>query len=192
LTSDKIFTSSNNIVGNKAIKFSVVRYGNVIGSRGSVIPIFKNLIEKKNNFLPITHKDMTRFWISLDSAVEFVISCFKIMQGGEIFVPKIPSIRITDLAHAMAPDLKHKIIGIRPGEKLHEKMISQNEAHLTLSFKKYFLIKPSINFYNRKINYSRPKSLQERGKQVEDNFEYTSKNNKKFLIKKEIKKLIRY
>ena len=92
----------------------------------------------------------------------------------------------------MAPDLKHKIIGIRPGEKLHEKMISQNEAHLTLSFKKYFLIKPSINFYNRKINYSRPKSLQERGKQVEDNFEYTSKNNKKFLIKKEIKKLIRY
>ena len=90
LTSDKIFTSSNNIVGNKSIKFSVVRYGNVIGSRGSVIPIFKNLIKKKNNFLPITHEKMTRFWISLDDAVEFVISCFKIMQGGEIFVPKIP------------------------------------------------------------------------------------------------------
>ena len=192
LTSDKIFTSSNNIVGNKSIKFSVVRYGNVIGSRGSVIPIFKNLIKKKNNFLPITHEKMTRFWISLDDAVEFVISCFKIMQGGEIFVPKIPSIKIIDLAHAMAPNLKHKIIGIRPGEKLHEKMISQNEAHLTLSFKKYYLIKPSINFYNRKIYYSKHKLLKENGKKVQDDFEYTSKNNKKFLNQKDMKKLIKY
>ena len=132
LTSDKIFVSSNNIVGEKRdIKFSVVRYGNVVGSRGSVIPIFKNLIERGTKELPITDEKMTRFWITLNQSVDFVLKSFERMQGGEIFVPKIPSIRMVDLAKAMAPNLKIKIIGIRPGEKLHEKLCSIHEAYLT-------------------------------------------------------------
>ena len=128
---------------------------------------------------------MTRFWITLDQAVNFVLNSFKIMQGGEIFVPKIPSIKIVNLAKAMAPELKHKIIGIRPGEKLHEKMISENESHLTLSFRNYFLIKPSIKFYSNKKKYNK------KGFSVSKNFEYRSDNNPKFLKTSEIKKLIK-
>ena len=126
LTSDKIFVSANNIVGKKSTRFSVVRYGNVAGSRGSVLPIFEKLIEQGSKPLTITDDRMTRFWITLDKAVEFVLKSFQRMQWGEIFVPKIPSIKFTDLAKAMAPNLKHKIIGIRPGEKLLEKMCSAN------------------------------------------------------------------
>ena len=190
LTSDKIFVSSNNIVGEKRdTKFSVVRYGNVIGSRGSVVPIFQNLIEQGKKELPITDEKMTRFWITLNQSVEFVLKSFARMQGGEIFVPKIPSIRVLDLAKAMGPNLKIKIIGIRPGEKLHEKLCSIHESYLTLDFKDHYLIQPSINFFNKnEMNYSKNK-LKEVGKLVQKDFEYRSDNNKNFLNIQEIVKL---
>ena len=190
LTSDKIFVSANNIVGDKhPTRFSVVRYGNVAGSRGSVVPIFKKLIEQGSKELPITDDKMTRFWITLSQAVEFVLKSFERMQGGEIFVPKIPSIRVTDLAKAMAPKLNHKIIGIRPGEKLHEKMCSINESYLVLGFKDHYVIKPSIRFYDdSNMNYSKNK-LNEAGKAVAKDFEYRSDNNTHFLTVQEIIKL---
>ena len=188
LTSDKIFVSANNIAGKNRTRFSVVRYGNVAGSRGSVISIFKNLIRQNEKKLPITDDKMTRFWITINEAVDFVLKSFQRMHGGEIFVPKIPSIKITDLAKAMAPSLKHKIIGIRPGEKLHEKMCSIHESHLTLDFKDHYLIKPSINFFDYNIKYKK-NLLKETGKPVPKNFEYTSDNNKHFLNIKEIVKL---
>ena len=125
--------------------FAVVRYGNVIGSRGSVVPFFKDKMIESNT-LPITHLEMTRFWITLEDAVKFVIDSFLRMKGGEIFVPKIPSAKITDLAKSISPKAKFKVVGIRPWEKLHEKMCSINEARLTLEFKKFYLIKPSITF----------------------------------------------
>jgi UDP-N-acetylglucosamine 4,6-dehydratase len=188
LTSDKIFVSANNIAGKNRTRFSVVRYGNVAGSRGSVVSIFKNLIRQNEKKLPITDDKMTRFWITINEAVDFVLKSFQRMHGGEIFVPKIPSIKITDLAKAMAPSLKHKIIGIRPGEKLHEKMCSIHESHLTLDFKDHYLIKPSINFFDYNIKYKK-NLLKETGKPVPKNFEYTSDNNKHFLNIKEIVKL---
>ena len=190
LTSDKIFTSSNNIVGkNRDTKFSVARYGNVVGSRGSVVPIFKELIKQGNKVLPITDIKMTRFWITLEEAVDFVLKSFNRMQGGEIFVPKIPSIKIVDLAKAMAPKLKHKVIGIRPGEKLHEKLCSVHEAHLSLAFKDHYVIQPSIKFFNKKLMNFKKNSLKELGKPVDKNFEYRSDNNSHFLNIKEIIKI---
>ena len=188
LTADKIFTSSNNLVGKKKLRFSVVRYGNVAGSRGSVFPIFKKLIENNAKFIPITDNKMTRFWITLEEAINFVEKCFKVMRGGETFVPKIPSIRIVDLAKAMAPNIKQKIIGIRPGEKLHEKMCSSNESHQILEFKDFYLIQPSIIFTENKFDYQKNK-LNEKGKSVPKNFEYTSENNSNFLNIKQIIKL---
>jgi len=186
LTSDRIFVSANNIVGdNHRVRFSVVRYGNVAGSRGSVVPIFKKLVDEGKKEIPITNNKMTRFWITLDQAVEFVVKSFARMQGGEIFVPKIPSIRLTDLAKAIAPKLNHKIVGIRPGEKLHEKMCSIHEAHLTLDFKDYYVIKPSIKFYDSEINYEK-NLLNESGKPVPEDFEYRSDNNDHFLDMEEI------
>ena len=188
LTADKIFVSANNIVGDKPTRFSVVRYGNVAGSRGSVVTVFKSLIEQGSKELPITDTKMTRFWITLVQAVDFVLKSFNRMQGGEIFVPKIPSIKITDLAKAMGPKLNHKVVGIRPGEKLHEKMCSVNESHLTLDFKDYYVIKPSIQFYDKKINFIK-NSLNEVGKPVSKDFEYRSDNNIHFLTVQEITKL---
>ncbi len=191
LTSDKIFVASNNIsakTGN--VRFSVVRYGNVAGSRGSVIPIFNDYIKNKKNYLPITDNNMTRFWITLPQAVDFVIKSFRRMIGGEIFVPKIPSTKIVDIAKAMGPKLKHKIIGVRPGEKLHEKMCSENESHLTLEFNDFYLIKPSIVFFEENINYKKNK-LNEIGKNVRKNFSYSSDNNPKFLNISEIKTYIK-
>ena len=188
LTADKIFVSANNIVGDKPTRFSVVRYGNVAGSRGSVVTVFKSLIEQGSKELPITDTKMTRFWITLVQAVDFVLKSFNRMQGGEIFVPKIPSIKITDLAKAMGPKLNHKVVGIRPGEKLHEKMCSINESQLTLDFKDYYVIKPSIQFYDKKINFIK-NSLNEVGKPVSKDFEYRSDNNIHFLTVQEITKL---
>ena len=189
LTSDKIFVSANNLVGaRQSTRFSVVRYGNVAGSRGSVVPIFKKLLEEGKKELPITDNQMTRFWITLKQAVEFVLKSFERMHGGEIFVPKIPSIRVVDLAKAMGPKLNQKIIGIRPGEKLHEKMCSINESYLTLDFKDHYLIKPSIKFYDKSYNYSK-NVLKEVGKLVPKDFEYRSDNNNHFLTVQEIIKL---
>ena len=187
LTSDKIFSSANNIVGKKKIRFSIVRYGNVVGSRGSVVQIFDQLKKSGSKYFPITDNRMTRFWITLDEAVNFVFFCFPRMVGGEIFIPKIPSIKIVDLAKAMDKKKINKIVGIRSGEKLHEKMISANESHLTLDYKNYYIISPSIKF-EKKVNYSK-NNLGEKGKKVKENFEYTSDKNPSFLNIDKIKKI---
>ena len=146
LASDKLFVAANNLVGKSDIKFSVVRYGNVVGSRGSVVPFFKKLICEGVKELPITDERMTRFFITLEDGVNFVLKNFERMQGGEIFVPKIPSMKIVDMAKALAPNLSHKIIGIRAGEKLHEIMCPADDSHLTLEFSDHYVIKPTIKF----------------------------------------------
>jgi UDP-N-acetylglucosamine 4,6-dehydratase len=180
LASDKLFVAANNIVGKQMTRFSVVRYGNVIGSRGSVVPFFKKLILEKSDHLPITHENMTRFWITLQDGVDFVLKNFTRMAGGEIFIPKIPSIKMVDLAKAMAPEKPIKIIGIRPGEKLHEIMCPSDDSHLTIEFSDHFVISPSIKFHNIEGNY-RTNMIGEKGKDVPEGFEYNSGNNPTFL-----------
>jgi len=180
LASDKLFVAANNMSGGHATQFSVVRYGNVVGSRGSVVPIFKKLIAEGADHLPITHVGMTRFWITLQQGVDFVLKNFERMQGGEIFVPKIPSIRIVDLAKAMAPELPIKEVGVRPGEKLHEMMCPGDMSFHTLEFDDHFVIAPAIKFYSRSNNF-KSNALGEKGAPVADNFEYTSDANSDFL-----------
>ena len=188
LASDKIFVAANNITGSQKTIFSVVRYGNVVGSRGSVVPYFQKLIDNKNKYLPITHEDMTRFWITLDQAVDFVFMSFRNMIGGEVFVPKIPSVKIVDLARAMAPNLKTKIVGIRPGEKIHELMCPNEHYHLTLEFKDYFKIIPSPDNLDSKKNFLID-NFGERGKKVSPDFEYSSGSNDNFLSINQINKI---
>ncbi len=198
LAAEKLVISANNYFGHQdSTKFSVVRYGNVIGSRGSVVNVFKRLVHSKEQFLPITDKDMTRFWMTLDESVEFVINSLKLMKGGEIFIPKIPSIKILDLAKAMGSNKKIKIIGLRPGEKLTEVLCSADESHLLIEFKKYFVSTPSTSvdknsatFSNKNFNSFLKNKLGEKGKKVLKRFSYNSANNKKFLSIKEIKKKI--
>jgi UDP-N-acetylglucosamine 4,6-dehydratase len=149
LASDKTFVAANNLSGDIGTRFSVVRYGNVVGSRGSVAPLFQRLIANGARELPITDPRMTRFWITLDQGVDFVLSSLEIMRGGEIFVPKIPSMKVTDLAAALAPDLPVKVIGIRPGEKLHEMMISVDDARTTLDLGDRYAIEPAFAEYAR-------------------------------------------
>ncbi|MBZ7937963.1 UDP-N-acetylglucosamine 4,6-dehydratase (inverting) [Campylobacter molothri] len=189
LASDKLFVAANNIAGNKNTKFSVARYGNVVGSRGSVVPFFKKLIKEGTKELPITDERMTRFWISLEDGVKFVLNNFEIMHGGEVFVPKIPSMKITDLAHALAPNLKTKIIGIRPGEKLHETMISSDDSHLTYEFNTYYVISPSIQFTNIKSDFS-INAKGEKGQKVKDGFSYSSDNNQEWVSEKDLLDII--
>ncbi len=186
LASDKLFVAANNIVGDRRTRFAVVRYGNVVGSRGSVVPFFQKLIDSGATKLPITHPEMTRFWISLQQGVDFVLKNFERMQGGELFVPKIPSVRIVDLARAMAPDLGTEIIGIRPGEKLHEVMCPADDSHLTLEFEDHFVIRPSIRFVDAEVDFT-VNALGEKGKQVELGFEYNSRDNPHFLTVEEIR-----
>ena len=185
LVSDKLFVAANNIAGGHKTTFGVVRYGNVVGSRGSVVPFFQKLIDSGVESLPITHEDMTRFWISLQQGVDFVLKNFERMHGGEIFIPKIPSIRIIDLATAMAPQLKTHVVGIRPGEKLHEIMCPSDDSHLTLEFQEHYVIQPSIRFYNRDMNFAINK-LGEEGKPCEPGFEYNSGSNPHFFNVEEI------
>ena len=175
LASDKLFVAANNVVGDRATRFAVVRYGNVVGSRGSVVPYFQRLIDDGVDSLPITDEKMTRFWITLQQGVDFVLKNFARMYGGEIFVPKIPSMRIMDLVAAMAPDLKTHTIGIRAGEKLHEVMCPADDSHLTIEFERHFVITPSIKFF--KADNYRNSRLGEQGKVVERGFEYNSGNN---------------
>ncbi|MCD4667401.1 MAG: UDP-N-acetylglucosamine 4,6-dehydratase (inverting) [Sulfurimonas sp.] len=184
LVSDKLFVAANNLTGKHKIKFSVVRYGNVLCSRGSVIPYFEKLIKDGASSLPITEPNMTRFWITLQESVDFVLKNFKRMQGGEIFVPKIPSMKIIDIAKTIAPNLKQDIIGIRPGEKLHEIMCPLDDSHLTLEFHDHFVIKPSITF-STFINFTTNK-LGEKGDNVKVGFEYNSKDNTMWLNDKEL------
>jgi UDP-N-acetylglucosamine 4,6-dehydratase len=179
LCSDKLFVAANNISGSKRTRFSVVRYGNVVGSRGSVVPFFQKLIDEKCDSLPITDSRMTRFWITLQQGVDFVIDDFRRMFGGEIFVPKIPSVRITELASAMAPNMAQKIIGIRPGEKLHETMCPADDSHLAFEFDDHYVIAPSITF-SQPIKYD-TNAKGEQGKPVEQDFEYNSATNPHFL-----------
>lgn len=188
LVSDKLFVAANNIAGGQQTYFSVVRYGNVAGSRGSVLPFFKKLIADKADFLPITHPEMTRFWITLQQGVDFVLKNFERMFGGEIFVPKIPSIRILDFAKSLAPSMPTKIVGIRPGEKLHEIMCPGDDSHLTLEFKNHYVIRPSIKFYSRP-NEFQINGLGEEGHSVPSGFEYSSGNNPHFLTIEEMQRI---
>lgn len=176
LASDKLFIAANNMAGKRRTAFSVVRYGNVAGSRGSVVPFFEKLIAQGATSLPITDTDMTRFWISLQESVDFVLKCFQRMHGGEIFVPKLPSIRIVDLATAMAPHLPQNLIGIRPGEKLHEIMCPADVSHLTLEFGDHYVIRPSIKFHDRGYDYLENR-LGETGAPVARGFSYNSGTN---------------
>jgi UDP-N-acetylglucosamine 4,6-dehydratase len=184
LVSDKLFVAANNVAGGHRTRFAVVRYGNVVGSRGSVVPLFRRHIANGSDHLPITDPSMTRFWITLRQGVEFVLKSFARMQGGEIFVPKIPSLRVVDLATAMAPDLPHHIIGIRPGEKLHEIMCPADSSHLTLEFADHYVIKPAILFAGD-FDFSR-NQLSEQGSHVKPGFEYQSGTNPRFLTIDEI------
>jgi UDP-N-acetylglucosamine 4,6-dehydratase/5-epimerase len=186
LCSDKLFVAANNLAGAHQTTFSVVRYGNVVGSRGSVVPFFKKLIDSGADHLPITNEQMTRFWITLDQGVDFVFNSFGRMKGGEIFVPKIPSVRITELAKAMAPDLPRKVIGIRPGEKLHEVMCPKDDSHLTIEFADHYVIKPTIKFYSS-CNEFCCNMLNENGKPVDQGFEYCSGDNSHFLSVEKIR-----
>ena len=177
LASDKLFISANEYVGLEKTKYSVVRYGNVMGSRGSVLPTFLSKLNEKH--VDVTHRDMTRFNITLDESVDFVIKSFKIMKGSEIFVPKIPSYNIMDLVRAVNPKFKIKIIGIRRVEKLHEELITKNDSVNTLEYKDHYVIYPYLK--DLKIIT---------GKKCPKNFSYSSNNSKKFLTQRELKKLI--
>jgi UDP-N-acetylglucosamine 4,6-dehydratase len=187
LASDKLFVAANNIVGKRNTRFSVVRYGNVVGSRGSVVPYFRELLHQGVDQLPITDERMTRFWITLQQGVDFVLACFARMYGGEIFVPKLPSIRIVDLAASMAPGKPWRIIGIRPGEKLHEVMCPGDDAHLTLAFDDHYVIRPSIQMTHRH-NYE-VNALGERGTAVPQQFCYGSGDNPHFLTVDQLRRL---
>ena len=188
LASDKLFVAANNISGAKGPRFSVVRYGNVVGSRGSVVPFFRSLLQEGTKLLPITHLEMTRFWITLDEGVEFVVKSFERMRGGEIFVPKIPSVKITDLAFAMSRVKDVEVVGIRPGEKLHEVMVPEEVAHHTLEFHDHYVITPPIIFFDKDMDYSLNK-IGEKGKAVDEKFEYNSGTNPQFLSIDEINQL---
>ncbi len=184
LASDKLFVAANNMVGSQKTRFSVVRYGNVTGSRGSVIPFFNKLISQGAKELPITDVKMTRFLITLEDGVNFVLNNFNRMHGGEIFIPKIPSMYVTELAKALAPNLPHKIIGIRPGEKIHEIMCPSDDSHLTLEFADHYVICPSIEF-SHTPDYCKNK-LGEKGLPVKQGFEYNSGNNTEWVSHDEL------
>ena len=184
LASDKIFVAANNLSGSVGTRFAVVRYGNVVGSRGSVVPLFRKLIAEGADHLPITDERMTRFWITLAHGVEFVASCFPMMQGGEIFVPKIPSMRVADLASSMAPHLPHRTIGIRPGEKLHEVMITEDDSRQTFEMPDRFVIEPAFNWWKRDAY------LKHGARAVPDGFSYRSDTNTDWLTPERLAMLL--
>lgn len=188
LVSDKLFVAANNLAGGLPTKFSVVRYGNVLGSRGSIVPLLLNKINDNETVFPLTHREATRFWITLDQGVNFVSKSIQRMRGGEIFIPKLPSVRITDLVKSLGPHLKLKEIGLRPGEKLHEIMFSKDESTSTYEFSEYYLIAPNILFRGDFKDYQN--SLDnENGELLKQPFEYSSDKNKVFLTKQEIDQL---
>jgi UDP-N-acetylglucosamine 4,6-dehydratase len=184
LVSDKLFVAANNVAGGHRTRFSVVRYGNVVGSRGSVVPFFRKQLANGCDHLPITDPAMTRFWITVQQGVDFVLKNFARMQGGEIFVPKIPSLKMVDLAAAMAPGMPQRVIGVRPGEKLHEIMCPADDSHLTLDFPDHYVIKPAIQF-SGPMDFA-VNRLGELGAPVAPGFEYHSGKNPRFLSVDEI------
>ena len=183
LCADKLFVAANSYSGAKPTRFGVVRYGNVVGSRGSVIPLF--LKARKSGRIPITDPRMTRFWITLEQGVDFVLACLGRMVGGEIFVPKIPSMKVTDLAQAIAPDCDLEVVGIRPGEKLHETMVPEDDARMTLEYEDYFVIQPSHPFWDAEV-YRKLKG----GKPCPDGFRYSSDANECWLSVDELRRMI--
>jgi len=190
LAADKLFVAANNMSGARHTRFSVVRYGNVVGSRGSVVPVFKRLLAEGAEELPVTDGRMTRFWITLQQGVDFVLKNFKRMQAGEIFVPKMPSVRILDLVESIAPGMPVRFIGIRPGEKLHEVICPADDSHLTLEFEDHFVIRPTITL-NQPVQYD-VNPLGERGVPVEQGFAYCSGTNQHFLTIPELRAMNGY
>ncbi|MHA7879272.1 MAG: UDP-N-acetylglucosamine 4,6-dehydratase (inverting) [Saccharospirillum sp.] len=188
LVSDKLFVAANNMVGSDVPRFAVVRYGNVVGSRGSVVPFFKQLLAEGAEEIPITDPQMTRFWITLQQGVDLVLKGFGRMVGGEVFVPKIPSVNIVDLAKAIAPGLPHKVVGIRPGEKLHEQMVPKDDSYRTLEFADHYVITPAIKFSDINTDY-RTNRLGEKGVPAPVGFQYDSGTNETFMSVDEIKTL---
>ena len=188
LAADKIFISGNHLAANVKSRFSVVRYGYVIGCRGSIYWFIKNVIEKKLKKVPITDKRMTRFWITLDQGVEFVLSSLDLMSGGEIYVPKIPSMKITDFINSFCSDKKLEEIGIRPGEKLHETMITKEDSRYTYDCKDRYVIEPNIH----QCDSERLKKNKIKGNKVQENFEYTSNLNKTWLTRKDLLSLEKF
>jgi UDP-N-acetylglucosamine 4,6-dehydratase len=184
LASDKIFISANNISGSDGTRFSVVRYGNVVGSRGSVVPYFQRLVAEGAKSLPLTDPQMTRFWITLPQCVDFVLTSLQVMQGGELFVPKIPSMRLPDLANALAPELTHDVIGIRPGEKLHEVLITEDEARTVREFDDRYVITPPFHYWTETI------PVLTQGVPVTEGFRYASDTNDWWLNADEISAMI--
>lgn len=182
LCSDKLFISGNIYSGYHKTRFSVVRYGNVVGSRGSVVPFFRKM--RLAGVLPITDPRMTRFWITLEQGVNFVIRCLEMMSGGELFVPKIPSMNIMELAKAIAPECKHEIVGIRPGEKLHEVMILEDDSRHTLEFDEYYIVEPEFHWWSNETHTANG------GKPVLEGFKYASNTNDKWLTVEELKEMI--
>lgn len=189
LASDKLFVAANNLAGGRKTRFSVVRYGNVLGSRGSVVPFFQKLIREGATEIPITDPRMTRFWITLNQGIDFVLKNFARMQGGEIFVPKIPSMKMTDMTEALAPGVSHKMVGIRPGEKLHEVMCPVESSHLTLEFDDHYVIKPTIE-YSYSVDYS-CNALGELGIPVAQDFVYSSDVNQEWLTSTELLEMLK-
>jgi len=181
LVAEKLFIQANVYSGGKKTKFSVVRYGNVVGSRGSIVPVIKS--QKKKGVITLTDERMTRFWITQEQAVHFILNKIEEMKGGEIFIPKLPSMRIVDLIETLAPDCAKKVIGIRPGEKIHETLLSLEEARHSLEFKDHFLIEPEFTFWS--LN-----GFNGEGSKLPEGFEYTSENNKRWLTKEELLKMI--
>lgn len=188
LCSDKLFVAANNLVGKRKTRFSIVRYGNVLGSSGSIIPYFKELLAKGVKKLPLTDERMTRFVITIDKGIKFVFNCLNDMSGGEIFIPKIPSIKIKNLIYAINHNREFELIGIRPGEKLHEVMIPIEESLNCIEMKDYYIIQPMLSWWDRKNIKS---NIKRKGKKVLEPFEYSSANNKTFLNTNEIKKLVK-
>ncbi len=182
LASDKLFVAANAYSGEHGSRFSVVRYGNVMGSRGSVIPFFNSI--KDSGVVPITDERMTRFMISLEEGVDLVLHAFKDMQGAEIYVKKIPSMKVTDLAKVVAPNAKHEVVGIRPGEKLHEQMIGHEDAHFTYEYNDHYKILPSIN------NWDSDQERIQDGKKVPENFIYSSETNSEWMSDNDLLKWI--
>jgi UDP-N-acetylglucosamine 4,6-dehydratase len=184
LTSDKLFIAANNVRGKNPIRFSVVRYGNVMGSNGSVIPFF--LKKRRDGFLPITDPKMTRFNISLDEGVDMVLHALNTAWGGELFVPKIPSYRLVDVAKAIAPEIEHRVVGIRPGEKIHEEMITASDSYVTYDLGKYYAILPTVPVWNMDEFV---KTFQ--AEKVPEGYSYNSENNGEFLSVDQLRDLIR-
>ncbi len=188
LCSDKLFVAANNLVGKRRTRFSIVRYGNVLGSRGSIIPYFKALLDTGVKKLPLTDERMTRFVITIEEGIKFVFSCLDNMNGGEIFIPKIPSVKIKNLIYAISDNKEYELIGIRPGEKLHEVMIPKEESLNCIEMKNYYILQPMLSWWDtRKVK----PYIKRNGKKVAVPFEYSSKNNNTFLNINEIKNLIK-